>query len=208
MECPPKPQRWARPDIWNPLPNFDTVKAGRPARQHPADPERSSRRPATGTPAGGELGRPRRPPSASTRLAASPMAQAYVTRIVNAIMRSPDWSSTAIFLAWDDWGGFYDHVVPPVVDENGYGLRVPGLVISPYARRGLHRPPDAELRCLPEVHRGRLPGWRTHRPAIPMAGATHARRCARTSPSWVTCGPTSTSASRRGRRVILDPRPG
>jgi phospholipase C len=51
-------------------------------------------------------------------------------------MRSPDWKSTAIFLSWDDWGGFYDHVVPPHVDENGYGLRVPGIVIGPYARRG------------------------------------------------------------------------
>ena len=51
-------------------------------------------------------------------------------------MKGPDWPSTAIFLAWDDWGGFYDHVVPPTVDENGYGLRVPGLVISPYARQG------------------------------------------------------------------------
>ena len=51
-------------------------------------------------------------------------------------MRSPDWNSTAIFLAWDDWGGFYDHVQPPTVDENGYGLRVPGIVISPYARHG------------------------------------------------------------------------
>ena len=40
-------------------------------------------------------------------------------------MRGPDWDSTAIFLSWDDWGGFYDHVVPPVVDQNGYGLRVP-----------------------------------------------------------------------------------
>jgi len=39
-------------------------------------------------------------------------------------------------LSWDDWGGFYDHVVPPVVDANGYGLRVPGLLISPYAKRG------------------------------------------------------------------------
>ena len=62
--------------------------------------------------------------------------QTYVTRAINAIMRSPDWPSTAIFLAWDDWGGFYDHVVPPVVDRYGYGLRVPGLVISPYAKRG------------------------------------------------------------------------
>ena len=62
--------------------------------------------------------------------------QAWVTRLVNAVMRGPDWDSTAIFLAWDDWGGFYDHVEPPVVDSSGYGLRVPGLVISPYARRG------------------------------------------------------------------------
>ena len=62
--------------------------------------------------------------------------QTYVTGVVNAIMRSKDWSSTAIFLAWDDWGGFYDHVAPPQVDAQGYGLRVPGLMISPYARRG------------------------------------------------------------------------
>jgi plastocyanin len=51
-------------------------------------------------------------------------------------MEGPDWNSTAIFLAWDDWGGFYDNVVPPKVDQNGYGIRVPGLVISPYAKRG------------------------------------------------------------------------
>jgi phospholipase C len=63
--------------------------------------------------------------------------QAYVTRLINAAMRGPDWNSTAIFLTWDDWGGFYDHVVPPDVDENGYGLRVPGLMISPWARAGL-----------------------------------------------------------------------
>jgi phospholipase C len=62
--------------------------------------------------------------------------QAYVTSLVNAVMQGPDWSSTAIFLSWDDWGGFYDHVVPPKVDANGYGLRVPGLVISPYAKQG------------------------------------------------------------------------
>jgi phospholipase C len=62
--------------------------------------------------------------------------QAYVTTLVNSIMRSPCWDSTAIFLSWDDWGGFYDNVVPPVIDENGYGFRVPGLVISPYAKAG------------------------------------------------------------------------
>jgi phospholipase C len=52
-------------------------------------------------------------------------------------MQGPDWNSTAIFLSWDDWGGFYDHVAPPKVDVNGYGLRVPGLVISPYAKKGM-----------------------------------------------------------------------
>ena len=63
--------------------------------------------------------------------------QAYVTKLVNAAMRGPDWESTAIFLTWDDWGGFYDHVKPPSVDENGYGLRVPGIVISPWVKRGI-----------------------------------------------------------------------
>jgi phospholipase C len=62
--------------------------------------------------------------------------QTYVTRLIDALMRGPEWKSTAIFLSWDDWGGFYDHVKPPRVDAEGYGLRVPGLVVSPYARRG------------------------------------------------------------------------
>jgi len=62
--------------------------------------------------------------------------QAFVTRIVNAVMRSSDWNSSAIFVSWDDWGGFYDHVVPPVADTLGYGIRVPALVISSYAKAG------------------------------------------------------------------------
>jgi phospholipase C len=61
--------------------------------------------------------------------------QAHVTQVINAIARSPLWYRTAIFLTWDDWGGFYDHVRPPRVDENGYGIRVPGLLISAWARR-------------------------------------------------------------------------
>jgi phospholipase C len=60
----------------------------------------------------------------------------YITGLVNAVMNSPEWNSTAIFIAWDDWGGFYDHVTPPAVDKYGLGIRVPGLVISPYARQG------------------------------------------------------------------------
>jgi phospholipase C len=62
--------------------------------------------------------------------------QRHVTRVINAAMRGPDWESTAIFVTWDDWGGFYDHVQPPRVDMNGYGIRVPAFMISPWARRG------------------------------------------------------------------------
>jgi phospholipase C len=62
--------------------------------------------------------------------------QAWVTKVVNAAMQGPDWLHTAIYVAWDDWGGFYDHVVPPSIDQNGYGIRVPALMISPWARPG------------------------------------------------------------------------
>jgi phospholipase C len=61
---------------------------------------------------------------------------AYVTGLVNAVMSGPEWDHTAIFIAWDDWGGFYDHVPPPQVDAFGYGIRVPGLVIGPYVKQG------------------------------------------------------------------------
>src|SRR5947209_10957691 len=60
----------------------------------------------------------------------------YATTQINAIMNSPYWANTAIFLTWDDWGGFYDHVAPPVIDGYGMGPRVPLIVISPYAMRG------------------------------------------------------------------------
>ena len=55
---------------------------------------------------------------------------------LNAVMQGPLWSSTAVFLTWDDFGGFYDHVPPPEVDQFGFGPRVPLLIISPYARQG------------------------------------------------------------------------
>ena len=60
----------------------------------------------------------------------------WSTKVINAIMRSDMWQDTAIFLTWDDYGGFYDHVPPPQVDRFGFGFRVPLLVISPYAKRG------------------------------------------------------------------------
>jgi phospholipase C len=50
------------------------------------------------------------------------------------VMQSSFWDSTVIFLTWDDWGGFYDHVAPPTVDANGYGFRVPAITISPWVK--------------------------------------------------------------------------
>ena len=134
MFCQRVPQRAKTPGIWNPLPRFDTV-----LRDHQLGNIVPLRRffsaAAHGTlPAVSWItpsqAMSEHPPSRVTT------GQTYVTSLINAIMRSGAWSSTAIFLAWDDWGGFYDHVKPPVVDGQSYGLRVPALVISPYAKKG------------------------------------------------------------------------
>ena len=68
--------------------------------------------------------------------------QAWVTRVINAAMRGPDWNSTAIFLSWDDWGGFYDHVVPPTRERPGPRSPGPGPPDQPVRQDRLHRPPD------------------------------------------------------------------
>jgi phospholipase C len=60
----------------------------------------------------------------------------WVATLVNAIGQSQFWNSTTIFIAWDDWGGFYDHVPPPQTDDMGLGFRVPVLVVGPFAKRG------------------------------------------------------------------------
>jgi phospholipase C len=62
--------------------------------------------------------------------------QRFVRKILQALIRSEAWSSSAFMLTYDDWGGWYDHVPPPKVDEYGYGFRVPALLVSPYAKRG------------------------------------------------------------------------
>ncbi|MHB8613495.1 MAG: alkaline phosphatase family protein [Candidatus Dormibacteraceae bacterium] len=72
-----------------------------------------------------------RPPGSVTE------GESRVQGIIEAIMRSSAWSTSAIFLTWSDWGGYYDHVAPPQVDGDGYGFRVPTLVISPFSRRGV-----------------------------------------------------------------------
>jgi phospholipase C len=60
----------------------------------------------------------------------------WVASVVNAIGRSKFWDSTAIFVLWDDWGGWYDDVAPPQLNYNGLGFRIPLLCISPFAKRG------------------------------------------------------------------------
>ena len=132
--CPPQIQLAAVPSIWNPLPNFDTVQGDGQLGNIVALDQfyldvKNGQLPAVAwiIPDGTVSEHP--PARVST-------GEAYVTALINTLMQSPDWSSMAIFLTWDDWGGFYDHVPPPVVDANGYGIRVPGLVISPYAKAG------------------------------------------------------------------------
>ena len=58
----------------------------------------------------------------------------WVSSIVNAIGASPYWSNTAIIITWDDWGGWYDHVAPSIINSYEYGFRVPLIVVSPYAK--------------------------------------------------------------------------
>ena len=59
-----------------------------------------------------------------------------VRDLINALSRSTSWPTSAFVLTYDDWGGWYDHVAPPQVDADGYGFRVPALLISPYSRVG------------------------------------------------------------------------
>jgi phospholipase C len=134
VTCPPIQQRATTPGIWNPLPYFDTVKQdGQLGNVQPISNFYTQA--AAGTLPAVSWVIPNGTVSEHPPALVS-AGQSYVTGLINAVMRGPDWNSTAIFLSWDDWGGFYDHVKPPVVDQNGYGLRVPGIVISPYARRG------------------------------------------------------------------------
>jgi phospholipase C len=134
MTCTQVPQKVKTPEIWNPLPDFTDVHQDNqigdivPMQQFYADAYKGHLPSVSWViPSGDNSEHP--PGRIST-------GQDHVVRTINAIMSGPDWKSTAIFLAWDDWGGFYDHVKPPKVDGQGYGIRVPGLVISPYAKQG------------------------------------------------------------------------
>jgi len=60
----------------------------------------------------------------------------FTVQQVNAVMQGPEWGSTVVFITWDDFGGFYDHVPPPLNDQYGLGLRVPLLIVSPWVKQG------------------------------------------------------------------------
>jgi phospholipase C len=132
--CAPVAQSYQTAGIWNPLPLFEDVHTDHQLQNIEPLSSYFTAAKAGNLPAVSWVTPSRadseHPPSSVHQ------GQAYVTAVINAAMESKDWPSTAIFLSWDDWGGFYDQVVPPSVDKNGYGLRVPSIVISPYARHG------------------------------------------------------------------------
>ncbi len=134
MFCKPMPQSKRTPSIWNPLPEFATVHLDHQLGNMQAEKQYFKDASAGKLPAVSWIA----PNGYYSEHPPVPIShgQWWTTRLINAAMHSPDWGSTAIFLFWDDWGGFYDNVIPPRVDQVGYGLRVPGLVISPYAKRG------------------------------------------------------------------------
>jgi len=136
MECDPVPQLADVPGIWNVLPSFETVKQDQetgnvvPFDQFYVDVKNGALPQVAWFFPADEVSE--HPPASVT------LGQAYVTGIINAIMQDPDlWAHSVIFLTWDDWGGFYDHVDPPVFDVNGWGLRVPGMTISPWVKPGI-----------------------------------------------------------------------
>jgi phospholipase C len=134
LACSAIQQRASTPGIWNPLPLFEDVQQDHQVGNLQGLHNYFTAANAGTLPAVSWI-TPSQPDSEHPP-ASVHQGQAYVTAIINAAMKSPDWNSTAIFLSWDDWGGFYDHVVPPQVDQNGYGLRVPAIIISPYAKKG------------------------------------------------------------------------
>jgi phospholipase C len=144
------------PSLMNPLPRFETVKQdGELGNIVPVDrflvDAKNGTLPAVSWIAPSNVVS-EHPPSGLAE------GEEYVASLVNAVMHGPSWGTSVVFLSWDDWGGFYDHVVPPKVDVDGYGLRVPAIVIGPYAKKSFidHQQlsHDAYLRFIEDVFLG------------------------------------------------------
>ena len=128
------PQDPETPSIWNPLPFFETVQQNGQV-DNVQDVQSFYTQASSGTlpnvswvvPAAINSEHPNQ--KGGNRLTAG---QAWTTKLINSVMNGPDWDSTAIFVTWDDWGGWYDHVKVP----STAGIRIPLLIISPYAKQG------------------------------------------------------------------------
>ena len=133
--CATTVQNPGTPSIWNPLPYFETVKSDGELGnvQELSDLKEDL---AAGTLPSVSWVVPNGNQSEHSPAGLMSAGQQFTSSVIDAIMASPAWASTAIFISWDEWGGLYDNVVPPVVDKFGLGLRVPGLLISPWARPG------------------------------------------------------------------------
>ena len=147
MTCDPEiqpAQAPGVPSIWNPAPYFKSVMQKGPAylakhnpdvAQFLADVENGTLPTVSWIVPAADYSE--HPPAGVTA------GMEYTTSLINAVMQSRYWKDTAIFLTWDDWGGFFDHVAPPNVDENystapvqGFGLRVPAMLISAWVKPG------------------------------------------------------------------------
>jgi len=146
ITCPPESQLVDKGTYWNPAPFYNYVNQQGKAyfKSHIVDSDQFIKDVAAGNLPQVSWVVPtdeysEHPPQSITA------GMDYVTLMVNAVMQSPYWMNTAIFLTWDDWGGFYDHVDPPNVFPSalkalpveGFGLRVPGMLISAWAQPGL-----------------------------------------------------------------------
>ena len=147
-----------------PLPGFETVQVTKQFKEHPTG-HRVLRAAANGTlPSVSSvvptLGVSEHPPDSIA------LRQESVTSVVNAVMQGPadQWLHTAIFITWDDWGGFYDHVEPIRIDENGTASACRDLD-QPVRPSRVHRQPDALVRRVPQARRGSVPWRPAPRPA-------------------------------------------
>lgn len=153
VDCPPKDIQSTVPSLFNPLPGFQEIQDKNTANPGYLAAHNPPLEQFYADLAAGSL------PTVSWIVPANNVSEhppkditagmQYVTGLVNAVMQSSAWQDTVIFLAWDDWGGFFDHVVPPVSDlltnpvppipktaRVGYGIRVPGIIISRWVKAG------------------------------------------------------------------------
>ena len=129
------PSRARTPDNWSPLPWFTDVQQDGQLGNIQTRSNFYSELSAGSLPSVSWV-MPSKSESGHPGVSSNAGSEAFIAQLVDAVETSPEWRSTAVVLTWDDWGGEYDHVVPPAVDAMGFGLRVPTMVISPYAKSG------------------------------------------------------------------------